>query len=75
MLEFLCYRYVDIMLLQVVLNKFYIFVYNNEEFYVNKGLKDIFWEIFGICYEIIGNFQVVRFFYKCLFKQNLVNKI
>lgn len=72
---FLCYRHVDTTLSQAALNKLHILVHNNEELYVNKGSKDISWEILGICHQITGNFQAARFSYKRSLKQNPVNKI
>nr|XP_011418273.2 uncharacterized protein LOC105321612 [Crassostrea gigas] len=74
-LEFLCYRHVDTTLSQAALNKLHILVHNNEELYVNKGSKDISWEILGICHQITGNFQAARFSYKRSLKQIPVNKI
>nr|XP_022336208.1 uncharacterized protein LOC111132674 [Crassostrea virginica] len=63
MLEVLCYREVDPMNSQKALYNLQILVHHDQGRLVDEKLKNISWEILGICQEIAGNYQAALFSY------------
>uniref|UniRef100_K1R280 Uncharacterized protein C3orf59-like protein n=1 Tax=Magallana gigas TaxID=29159 RepID=K1R280_MAGGI len=59
-LEFLCYRHTDTTLSQAALDKLQVLVHHDQGLYVPDELRDISWEILGICQQITGNLQAAQ---------------
>nr|XP_022329881.1 uncharacterized protein LOC111128532 [Crassostrea virginica] len=55
--EFLCYRHIDTTLAQTALEELQILVHYDQGLYVDHLLRDISWEILGICQQMTGNLQ------------------
>ena len=63
MLEFLCCRHVDPMRAQAVLDDLQVLVQNDLGVLVPEQLRDISWEILGICQQMTGNHQAALYSY------------
>nr|XP_034303458.1 uncharacterized protein LOC117681752 [Crassostrea gigas] len=63
-LEFLCYRHIDTTLSQAALNELQVLVHHDQGLYVRDLLRDISWEILGICQQITGNLQAALYSYQ-----------
>ncbi|XP_052711984.1 uncharacterized protein LOC128186240 [Crassostrea angulata] len=63
-LEFLCYRHIDTTLSQTALDELQVLVHHDRGLYVHDLLRDISWEILGICQQITGNLQAALYSYQ-----------
>ena len=63
MLE-LCYRHVDTMRAQAALDDLQVLVHHDQDVFVNVFLRDISWEILGICQQMTGNHQAALYSYR-----------
>eukprot|EP00105_Crassostrea_gigas_P013542 XP_011429892.1 PREDICTED: uncharacterized protein LOC105330039 [Crassostrea gigas] len=63
-LEFLCYRHIDTTLSQAALDELQVLVHHDQGLYVHHVLRDISWEILGICQQITGNLQAALYSYQ-----------
>ncbi|XP_052701244.1 uncharacterized protein LOC128178224 [Crassostrea angulata] len=75
MLEFLCSRHVDTMRAQAALDDLQVLVHHDQGQYVDDDLRDISWEILGICQQMTGNFQAALYSYQQSLRQYQFNKI
>ena len=69
MLEFLCYRHVDTMRAQAALDDLQVLVHHDKDVFVNVHLRDISWEILGICQQMAGNHQAALYSYRKSLRQ------
>ncbi|XP_056016615.1 uncharacterized protein LOC125673122 [Ostrea edulis] len=69
MLEFLCYRHIDTMRAQTALNDLQVLVHHDQGVYVPQILRDISWQILGICQQISGNLQTALYSYQQSLRQ------
>lgn len=67
MLEYLCQRYVDENKAQAALAKLFVVVHCDEGMHITVDLKDISWQILGICQELSGNLHGAL----CAYKKSL----
>nr|XP_011418268.2 uncharacterized protein LOC105321609 [Crassostrea gigas] len=74
-LEFLCYRHIDTTLSQATLDELQVLVHHDRGLYVPNLLRDISWEILGICQQITGNLQAALYSYQQSLTQYPCNKI
>ncbi|XP_011418024.3 uncharacterized protein [Magallana gigas] len=75
-LEFLCYRHIDTTLSQAALDELQVLVHHDQGLYVCDVLRDISWEILGICQQITGNLQAALYSYQqSLSTQNQFSRI
>nr|XP_022298639.1 uncharacterized protein LOC111107648 [Crassostrea virginica] len=63
MLEFLCCRHVDPMRAQAALDDLQVLVHHDQGVFVDVDLRDISWEILGICQQMTGNRQAALYSY------------
>ena len=63
MLEFLCYRHVDPIRAQAALDDLQVLVHHDQGVLVPVELRDISWEILGICQQMAGNHQAALYSY------------
>ena len=75
MLEFLCCRHVDPMRAQSALDDLQVLVHHDRGMFVPVHLKDISWEILGICQQLTGNYQAALYSYTQSLRQKPWNKI
>ena len=75
MLEFLCCRHVDPMRAQAALDDLQVLVHHDQWVLVNIYLRDISWEILGICQQMTGNHQAALYSYTQSLRQDPANKI
>ncbi|XP_078321985.1 uncharacterized protein LOC111112408 [Crassostrea virginica] len=73
--EFLCYRHIDTTLAQTALEKLQVLVQHDEGQYVLDVLRDISWEILGICQQMTGNHQAALYSYQQSLTQFPFHKI
>jgi hypothetical protein len=64
MLEFLCYRHIETMRAQTALTDLQVLVHHYQELYVPEELRDISWQILGICQQISGDLQAALYSYQ-----------
>jgi hypothetical protein len=64
MLEFLCYRHIDTMRAQTALTDLQVLVHQGRRLYVPVILRDISWQILGICQQISGDLQAALYSYQ-----------
>ena len=64
MLEFLCCRHVDPMRAQAALDDLQVLVHHDQGMFVPVELRDISWEILGICQQMTGNHQAALYSYR-----------
>nr|XP_022315413.1 uncharacterized protein LOC111119500 [Crassostrea virginica] len=62
--EFLCYRHIDTTLAQTALEELQVLVHHDQGVLVDVSLRDISWEILGICQQMSGNLQAALFSYQ-----------
>nr|XP_034327867.1 uncharacterized protein LOC117689820 [Crassostrea gigas] len=74
-LEFLCYRHIDTPLSQAALDVLQVLVHHDQGLYVDDLLRDISWEILGICQQITGNLQAALYSYQQSLTQDPYNNI
>ncbi|XP_048769187.2 uncharacterized protein LOC125675502 [Ostrea edulis] len=75
MLEFLCYRHIDTMRAKTALSDLLVLLYHDQGVYVAVGLRDISWQILGICQQISGNLQAALYSYQQSLRQFPLHKI
>ncbi|XP_078337298.1 uncharacterized protein LOC144626653 [Crassostrea virginica] len=75
MLEFLCCRHVDPMRAQSALDNLQVLVHYDQGVLVPVHLRDISWEILGICQQMTGNHQAALYSYTQSLRQDPTNKI
>jgi hypothetical protein len=75
MLEFLCYRHIDTMRAQTALTDLQVLVDHDQGWYVDVFLRDISWQILGICQQISGDLQIALYSYQQSLRQYPYNKI
>ncbi|XP_061184892.1 uncharacterized protein LOC133192902 [Saccostrea echinata] len=68
MLEFLCYSHIDIKKAQTAVYDLQVLVHHDQEVFL-KGLKDISWQILGICQHMTGNLQAALYSYQQSLRQ------
>eukprot|EP00105_Crassostrea_gigas_P031213 XP_011453837.1 PREDICTED: uncharacterized protein LOC105346813 [Crassostrea gigas] len=64
MLEFLCSRHVDTLRAQQALDDLQVLVHHDQGEFIGVDLKDISWEILGICQQIVGNHCAALYSYE-----------
>ncbi|XP_078326498.1 uncharacterized protein LOC144622943 [Crassostrea virginica] len=75
MLEFLCCRHVDPRRAQTALDDIQVLIHHDQGVLVPVELRDISWEILGICQQMTGNQQAAMFSYDQSLRQIPLNKI
>ncbi|XP_052708191.1 uncharacterized protein LOC128183278 [Crassostrea angulata] len=75
MLEFLCSRHVDTMRAQRALDDLQALVHHDQGQLVPVELRDISWEILGICQQITGNLHAALYSYQQSLRQYPLHKI
>uniref|UniRef100_A0A8W8JG74 Mab-21-like HhH/H2TH-like domain-containing protein n=1 Tax=Magallana gigas TaxID=29159 RepID=A0A8W8JG74_MAGGI len=75
MLEFLCSRHVDTMRAQKALDDLLALVHHDQGQLVPVELRDISWEILGICQQITEDLQGALFSYQQSLRQDPENEI
>nr|XP_022298631.1 uncharacterized protein LOC111107639 [Crassostrea virginica] len=75
MLEFLCCRHVNPMRAQAALDDLQVVVHHDQGVLVPLHLRDISWEILGICQQMTGNRQAALYSYRQSLRQYPLNKI
>ena len=75
MLELLCCRHVDPRSAQVALNDLQVLVHHDQGVLVPVGLRDISWEILGICQQMTGKHQAALYSYEQSLRQYPQNRI
>ncbi|XP_078327782.1 uncharacterized protein LOC111107008 isoform X2 [Crassostrea virginica] len=75
MLEFLCCRHVDPVRAQVALDDLQVLVQHDQGVLVPVFLRDISWEILGICQQMTGNHQAALYSYRQSLRQIQFHKI
>ncbi|XP_022298621.2 uncharacterized protein LOC111107632 [Crassostrea virginica] len=70
MLEFLCCRHVDPVRAQAALDDLQVLVHHDQGVLVNVALRDISWEILGICQQMTGNRQAALYSYRQSLRQD-----
>nr|XP_022302108.1 uncharacterized protein LOC111110067 [Crassostrea virginica] len=62
--EFLCYRHIDTTLAQTALEELQALVHHDQGLFVCVLLRDISWQILGICQQMTGNLQAALYSYQ-----------
>ncbi|XP_052700171.1 uncharacterized protein LOC128177492 [Crassostrea angulata] len=75
MLEYLCYRQVDYIKEKEALDDLEFLVHHDQGQFVPEQLRDISWEILGICQQMAGHLQDARYSYEQSLKQDHYNQI
>nr|XP_034333389.1 uncharacterized protein LOC117691416 [Crassostrea gigas] len=75
MLEFLCSRHVDTLRAQRALDDLQVLVHHDQGQNIPVRLRDISWEILGICQQITGNLQAALYSYQQSLRQYPCDKI
>ncbi|XP_011455268.3 uncharacterized protein [Magallana gigas] len=75
MLEVFCSRHVDTMRAQTVLDDLQVLVHHDQGLHVDDLLRDISWEILGICQQMAGNIQAALYSYQQSLRQYPYHKI
>nr|XP_034333388.1 uncharacterized protein LOC117691415 [Crassostrea gigas] len=75
MLELLCSTHVDTLRAQRALDDLQVLVHHDQGQLIPADLRDISWEILGICQQITGYLQAALFSYKQSLRQNPCNEI
>nr|XP_022346230.1 uncharacterized protein LOC111138508 [Crassostrea virginica] len=75
MLEFLCCRHVDPMRAQAALDDLQVLVHLDQGVFIPVPLRDISWEILGICQQMTGNHQAALYSYTQSLRQFQEHKI
>ena len=75
MLEFLCCRHADPRRAQAALDDLQVLVHHDHGMFVPVCLRDISWEILGICQQMTGNHQAALYSYEQSLRQEPFNKI
>ncbi|XP_034333360.2 uncharacterized protein [Magallana gigas] len=75
MLDFLCSRNVDTMRAQGALDDLHALVHHDQGELIPVSLRDISWEILGICQQITGNLHAALYSYQHSLIQHPCHKI
>lgn len=76
MLEFLCQLNADKRKAQAALDKLFVVVHCDEGLFIDEDLRDISWQILGICQELSGNLRGALYAYrKSLACDQIFNRI
>ncbi|XP_078337374.1 uncharacterized protein LOC111135341 [Crassostrea virginica] len=75
MLEFLCFRHVDPMRAQAALDDLQVLVHHDQRVLIPVYIRDISWEILGICQQMTGNHQAALYSYTQSLRKYPFNKI
>ncbi|XP_062592778.1 uncharacterized protein LOC134254251 [Saccostrea cucullata] len=75
MLEILCYRHIDPVRAQSSLNDLQDLVHQDQGRYIHVNLKDISWQILGICQQMTGNHQAALYSYQQSLRQKPYHNI
>nr|XP_022322723.1 uncharacterized protein LOC111124151 [Crassostrea virginica] len=75
MLEFLCCRHADPRRAQAALDELRVLVHHDQGLFVPVHLKEISWEILGICQQMAGNHQAALYSYEQSLRQEPFNRI
>ncbi|XP_048751195.2 uncharacterized protein LOC125662893 [Ostrea edulis] len=75
MLEVLCYRHVEPMKVKTALENLQSLVTCDQGVFVPRHVRDISWEILGICQQVTGNLQAALSSYQQSLAQKQFNKI
>nr|XP_034333529.1 uncharacterized protein LOC117691487 [Crassostrea gigas] len=75
MLDFLCSRYVDTIRAQRALDDLQVLVHHDQGELIPVYIRDISWEILGICQQITGNLQAALYSYQQSLRQYPYHKI
>ncbi|XP_062586862.1 uncharacterized protein LOC134248486 [Saccostrea cucullata] len=75
MLEILCYRHIDTMRLQTALDDLQTLVHYDQGQFIPLHLRDITWQILGICQQVTGNLQAALYSYQQSLRQAPFNSI
>ena len=77
MIEFLCYRNVNSVRAQAqaALDDLQVLVHHDQQVFIAAVIRDISWEILGICQQITGNNQAALYSYQQSLQQFPFNKI
>nr|XP_034333414.1 uncharacterized protein LOC117680500 [Crassostrea gigas] len=75
MLEFLCSRHVDTLRAQRALDDIQVLVHHDQGQSVPVEVRDISWEILGICQQITGNLHAALYSYQQSLRQDPFNRI
>ncbi|XP_062600458.1 uncharacterized protein LOC134262085, partial [Saccostrea cucullata] len=75
MLEILCYRHVDTMRVQTALDNLQTLVHYDQGQFIDSRLRDISWQILGICQQVTGNLQAALYSYQQSLRQVPFHKI
>ncbi|XP_078322088.1 uncharacterized protein LOC144621922 [Crassostrea virginica] len=73
--EFLCYRHTDTALAQATLEDLQFLVYHDQGVLVPEHLRDISWDVLGICHQMTGNLQAALHSYQQSLTQFQFNSI
>ncbi|XP_062611221.1 uncharacterized protein LOC134273068 [Saccostrea cucullata] len=75
MLQIFCYRHADTMRVQTALDDLQTLVHNDQGQLIPLYLRDISWQILGICQQVTGNLQAALYSYQQSLRQKPVHKI
>ncbi|XP_052708599.1 uncharacterized protein LOC128183566 [Crassostrea angulata] len=75
MLEFLCSRHVDTLRAQRALDDLQVLVHHDQGELIDVDLRNISWEILGICQQIAGNLHAALYSYQQSLREYPGNKI
>ncbi|XP_062593910.1 uncharacterized protein LOC134255410 [Saccostrea cucullata] len=75
MLEILCYRHVDTIGVQTALDNLQTLVHYDQGQLVPLEIRDISWQILGICQQVTGNPQAALYSYQQSLRQRPSNRI
>ncbi|XP_061169391.1 uncharacterized protein LOC133178687 [Saccostrea echinata] len=75
MLEIFCYRFRDTVKAQRALDDLETLVHYDQGVYVDLLLRDISWQILGICQQVTGNTRAAIYSYKRSLREYPLNKI
>ncbi|XP_062600904.1 uncharacterized protein LOC134262520 [Saccostrea cucullata] len=75
MLEILCCRHVDIMRVQTAIDDLQTLVHYDQGQFIHSMLKDISWQILGICQQVTGNHQAALYSYQQSLRQESTHNI
>nr|XP_034333390.1 uncharacterized protein LOC117691417 [Crassostrea gigas] len=75
MLECLCSRHVNTLRAQRALDDLQVLAHHDQGQLVPAHLKDISWQILGICQQITGNLQAALYSYQQSLRQDPYNRI
>nr|XP_022307979.1 uncharacterized protein LOC111113981 [Crassostrea virginica] len=68
-------RFINTTLAQTALEELQVLVHHGQELYVRNVMRDISWEILGICQQMTGNLQAALYSYQQSLGQFPTNKI